>query len=175
MPHTTADKRALPLPEEPGFSIQFDFCSPADNNPMFTPVMVQLEGQPVTGFYAHPFDFVDIRFFQHRIRSPRAMYLPVEFGNRIFALIIAVYELFYLLCLAVVANKESIGRVNHNEIVNSNQSYMFSGCLDKIIRGRKILRDPNIALTVMQLAVIQGFECTQVIPLGLESNNRYLF
>jgi hypothetical protein len=129
----------------------------------------------VTGFNAHPFDFVDIRFFQHRIRSPRAMYLPVEFGNRIFALIITVYEKFYLLCLAVVANKESIGCVNHNKIVNSNQSNMFSGCLDKIVRGRKILRDPDIALTVMQLAVVQGFKCTKVIPLGLKSNNRHLF
>src|SRR5512137_831090 len=98
------------------------------------------------------------------------MYLPVEFGNRIFSFIIAVYEMFYLFCLVVVADKKGIGCINNNKIVNSYQSYMFTGCLDKIVRGRKILRNSNIALTVMQLAVIQGFKCTQIIPLGLKSN-----
>ena len=63
---------------------------------MFTPVMVQLKGESLARFDTNSFDFIDFRFFKNRVRSPRAVHLPVEFGNRITALIIPVDKMFYL-------------------------------------------------------------------------------
>jgi hypothetical protein len=100
---------------------------------MFTPVMVQLKGESLARFNTNAFDFIDFRFFQNRVRPPRTVHLPVKFGNWITALIIPVDQLFHLFRMPVVADKECIGCVDNNEVMNSNQSYMFSWCLHKII------------------------------------------
>ena len=70
MSHATADKRALTLPEKPGLSVQFDFCSSTHYNPVFTPVMVQLKGEFLARFDTDAFDFIDFSFFKYGCTIP---------------------------------------------------------------------------------------------------------
>ena len=95
----------------------------------------------------------------------------VKPGNRIVALVITVDKLFHLFCMTVVADKECIRCINDNEIMDPNQTYMFTGGMHKIILSGKIFRLANITLIVMHFDVVEGFECAKITPLGFKSND----
>jgi hypothetical protein len=95
----------------------------------------------------------------------------MEFGNRIIALIVACNQLFYLLCVPVITDKKCIICINDDQVINTNQSDMFTRCMYKVVFRGKILSRTNIPITIMRFNIIQGFERSQVTPLGIKRYN----
>src|SRR5512137_1677988 len=133
--------------------------------------MVKLERELLARLDTDAFYFINFRLFKDGVRSPRTIHLAMEFGNRIIALIVPRNQLFYLLCVPVITDKKCIIGINDDQVINPNQSDMFTRCMHKIVFRGKILSRTKISVTIMRFNIVQSFERSQVTPLGVKRYN----
>ena len=134
-------------------------------------MVVQLEGEFLAGHNGDPLDLIDGGVLKYRVRPPGTVHLPVEFGDLQVLFPEPADQLLHLLGLGRVADKERIGSVNNDEVMDTDETDMFSRCMNIIIACGKELCLPYIAFRVMLLDIVECLECPEVAPCGLQGDD----
>jgi len=133
--------------------------------------VVQLEGEFLAGLDGDPLDLVEGGVLQDSIGSPGTVHLTVEFGHLRILFLEPADQLFHLLSLGSVADKQRIDSVNDDEVMNTDETDMFSRCMNIIIACGKELRLPDITFRVVLFDLVECLECPEIAPCGLQGND----
>ena len=99
----------------------------------------------------------------------------MEFGHLQILFIVPADQLLHLFSMSVIADKQGISSVNHDKIVNTDETDLFSRCMNIIIACGKELSLPNIAFRVVLFDIVECLECPEIAPCSLKGDYSHLF
>ena len=163
--HPGVHERALAFPEQAGLPVEFDLCRAPYYNPVLAPVMMELQGESLSRLDRDPLDLVIRGVFEHRVRSPWPVDLPVELCHRVIIFVVPADQILDLFRMPVIADEEGIDGVHNHKVADADEPDMLPGSPHEIVLCQKILGIPDITFRIMGFGVVEGLEGTEVTPV----------
>ena len=166
-------ERALAVPEEVGLLADRHLGAAGDDHPVLGAVVVHLQREPAVGGDGDPLDPVGPPLLQVCVGAPGPVDLRVERRPGVAPLMEGLCNLAHPLCLIPAGDQDRILRLNDREVVDPDGRDQAVAD-DQVVAGvdADVLAPDGVVVAVLREAAVEGVEVPDVVPIGLEGNDR---